>query len=574
MDKVEVKWGSVLLVLLAVGLSYAPLGRNDFVNLDDGDAILNNPHIRSWGPESFHWMFTTFHLGNWIPLTWLSLSLDYQLGKLDPAYYHWHSLALHLLNTLLVFLLAEKLYRRVTTLSGSDWIFPSSLLTMLFFGLHPIHVESVAWAAERKDVLYAFFFLASLLVYLSYISDKKPLKLGLCLALFLFALMAKPMAVSLPVVLLILDVWPLGRWSREMNRMIPEKIPFFMMALGASVLAYQAQLVTGAVNNLQAGSFLFRVSNAFHSLVFYIWKTLVPMSYSVFYPFPPAKNPFTAENLACLLLVASVAVVCFLLRRQQPWLAAAFGFHFVAVLPVLGLIQVGSQAAADRYTYLPTLGPVLLAAAWVGRRLAGDRALFLSLAAILAAVLGFQTWRQVGVWETPLSLWQNAARNVSEPSEVIALNLGEIYQKAGRYPEALQFLNTSIRLNPNLSDAHATKGLILMDQGDYAGGAGELQTAVNLSPQKSVHRAHLCLALIRLNRLEEAVTQGLEAVRLDPLSPTAYDNLGVAYGQEKDWAKSAEAFQKAVELEPGDLSFRKNLETVRSQIANPSPGKK
>ena len=357
-------WACALLLVLAVAFFYLPVLKNDFVNWDDKDTITDNLQIRRLDGNSLRWMFTTFATGNWMPLTWLSFALNYQVNGLDPRVFHATNVFFHALNTLLVFLVCLRLMKHLPEKKGGPALsnaktfgLPISFMTALLFGLHPIHVESVAWATERKDVLYAFFYLGALWVYLGkpFSFELKGFKHWACLGLYLLALMSKPMAITLPFIFLILDGWPLGRWGLGYAKLIKEKVVFFAVALGAVLVTMASH--AKALSYAKSGVEFYWVMNSFRSLVFYLVKMAWPQGLTTYYPFPPSLSGFYLfENFCAAALVILVFYLLFHYNRKAPYLLAAWLYYVVVLLPVVGIIQTGSQAAADRYTYLSSLG--------------------------------------------------------------------------------------------------------------------------------------------------------------------------------------------------------------------------
>jgi hypothetical protein len=356
------------LVALLTLLVYLPALQNDFVNWDDHLYIYENPHIRSIDSEFFKWIFTTFHASNWHPLTWLSHAIDYAIWGLNPMGHHLTSIILHGLNTFLVVILIIRLinYDRdkapITVenkkFSNNNPIIAGAI-TGLLFGLHPLHVESVAWVSERKDVLCAFFFLLSILSYLKYTSPlqkQKTVHYALCLLFFIFALMSKPMAVTLPVVLLILDVYPLGRLhlkSAFTNPPLPpftkgglggikvliEKLPFLILSLASSVVTIIAQ--QNAIVTFEARPLGERLLVAIRAPVFYLFKMLWPTDLSPLYPYPSKISFLTIEYMGSFILVVCITAFCIWLWKRQKIFAIVWAYYIVTLLPVLGIIQVG-----------------------------------------------------------------------------------------------------------------------------------------------------------------------------------------------------------------------------------------
>ncbi|MFQ5737098.1 MAG: hypothetical protein ACE5GY_09610, partial [Thermodesulfobacteriota bacterium] len=417
------------LVAATVFIVYLPVLGNGFVNWDDGAYVYRNLHIRSL---DIRWAFSSVVVGTWLPLTLLSYTLDYAIWGLNPLGYHLTNNLLHALNSALVLVLGARLYAIAAhgegAKKGALW---AGFVAALLFGLHPLRVESVAWIAERKDVLCAFFFLLAALAYIEYASVKNAPGRGLLwyaasLVLFILALLAKPMAVTLPAVLLILDLYPLGRLTGRRGagagRAVAEKIPFFALSVAASATALWAQRLYDAVAPLSSAAPFDRVLTAINASVFYLYKTIAPVGLAPLYPRPSGMGGTGASLLSSPASIVSLAVflvltaVCVLTFRRRRYIGTAMLCYAVTLLPVSGIIRVGSQAAADRYTYLPTIGLFVLAGALAGRVIARQKARrgvgrgvgrMVVAATVLAAViaLSWATVRQTRVWKDSLTLW-------------------------------------------------------------------------------------------------------------------------------------------------------------------------
>jgi protein O-mannosyl-transferase len=565
-------WAAGLPVLLTA-LFYLPSLYYPFVNWDDPKTIANNLHIRSLDFNSIKWLFSNFCLGFWAPLTLLSQAVDYRLGGLNPFQYHLTNLALHAINTLLVFFLARKLLPLVwkdpdqggepafTTISGA-------FLAALMFGLHPIHVEPVVWVTGRKDLLCGFFYLLSLLAYLGYAASptSKSWRLYLTLLLFLFALMSKPMAITLPLVLLILDGWPLGRLSRECSKAILEKIPFFVVALIFGYLAIKAESSVEAMPDLEIYPWDLRMMNAFHSLVFYLVKIVWPQNLAALYPMTGIKT-YSISTIGSAVAVIIISAACFIYRRKFPYLAAAWFLYLVFLSPVLGIFQVGGHAAADRYMYLTALCPFLVVSAAVARFLSDKRLVLASLAFALAVTLAVGTIQQAKTWGNSVTLWENVIRINPGESSIAFTNLGDAYHNAGRLEEALAAFNRAIAINPSHVNSQNGRATVFFKQGRLEEATAGFMTAIRIDPKYAIAHYNLGFALGQMGRTAEAMKEVQEALRLDPHYAQAYNNLGVLYGSQGRFEEAVEAFQKAAFFDPGNPVYGKNLEAIRQGAA-------
>ncbi len=530
-----------LALFLAVLLSYLPVLQNGFVNWDDPEAIKNNPYIRDLSLSSLEWMFTTFYTGNWIPLNWLSLSLDFQIGGLNPVVYHMDNVLLHGLNTVLFFFLAIKILGlawknhdpAVQALSKGRSLVAASLAALLF-GLHPLHVESVAWATERKDLLCGFFYLLSLLAYLRWAGAAagRKAKAALCLVLYVLAVMAKPMAITLPAAMLVLDYWPLGRVPSTWRSALREKIPFFLAALVFSALAVAAQAQWGAFSSPGNLGLPFRAMNAVHSAAFYLWKMLLPVHLLPFYPLDPGAGAFSLGNLGAALCVVLVSWACYSARRTRPYWAAAWIYYLATLAPVLGVLQVGGQAAADRFSYLPSLGPFLLFGTLAALSLRKNILLAFLFCLLLAGSLGALTWRQTGLWRDSVTLWEKVAKAYPGVSQTVHSNLANAYRAAGRPDDAVSEYDKAITIGPPRAYPHDGKGVALLDKGLTEEAVHEFQEAVALDPQDLPAHRHLWLIYQKLGRRQEAQEEFQEAARLVPGFAGAGDNPGTGDGAQ------------------------------------------
>src|SRR5213596_817960 len=407
-----------LVIAFSTFAAFLPALQNQFVSWDDAENFLDNPHYRGLGWTHLRWMWTT-HLGHYIPLTWMTLGLDYLLWGMNPLGYHLTNLLLHAANAVVFFFVVRRILT-LALLGASERglaLAVSAGFAALVFAIHPLRVESVAWATERRDVLSGLFYLLTILVYLR-ASERGERGRGWywgAVALFACALLSKSMVVNLPVVLLILDVYPLRRlggaigwWSEPARRVYVEKIPFVLLAAAASAIAVMAQSSVHAALSLAQLSMPGRLAVSVYGLSFYLWKTVAPVNLSPLYELPPAVNPWAPPFLLSYGVVLAITAIVLALRRRVPGLPAAWFAYVVILLPVLGIFQSGPQIAADRYTYLAGLGWALLTGAAllsVSRRLP-----FLStgLAFFLLLGLGPLTWNQVHVWHDSEKLWSHA----------------------------------------------------------------------------------------------------------------------------------------------------------------------
>jgi protein O-mannosyl-transferase len=565
-------WSWGLTALIPTLLFYLPALSCDFLNWDDPDLIVDNAHLSYLNGDFLHWAFTTFKGGYWMPMVWLSLALDYRIGGPGSYVFHLDNLLIHGLNTLLVFWLSIQIFLVWDNTKGTPqagekqgWQAPSACLAALLFGLHPLHVESVAWAIERKDVLYGAFFLSSLCAYLAYAASSrwKPLKYALSLLLFAASLASKPMAMTLPVVLVLLDLWPLQRWAREKGKALFEKIPFFLGSLAVGLVTLKTLAQANTLTNVAKLPPDLRVLNAFHSIFFYLVKMVLPWNLAAYYPLPYPAQAYSVGYLGSAAGVLLILAFGWHYRRSKPYLTWALVYYLITLAPVLGLVQPGSQGAADRFTYLPLLGFFLVFSAWLGSRFwRGKWPEILAMAA-LALALGLLTVRQLGFWRNSVVLWENARRVDAYETELVYSNLGNAYYAAHRLPDALENFDKAIALGPPESNPHEGKAIVLYDMGRVQDALEEFQTAISLNPGKLAIHQQLWIAYSRMGRqYEKALAEAQEMIRLAPDFPDGYDKLAATYASKGLFNQSIEASKKALELYASSPKYLVRLATT------------
>ena len=514
-----------LLAFLTL-LAYWEVQGNEFVYYDDHSYITENPRVKAGLTlEGIGWAFTSSHSFNWHPLTWISHMLDVELYGLNPAGHHWNSLLLHLANTLLLFLL----FHRMT---GSSW---RSGMVAALFSLHPLHVESVAWASERKDVLCTLFWMLAMLSYVSYTRKREWKRYSLALFLFGLGLLSKPMVVTLPFALLLLDFWPLRRYTgpgeggglKRFLHLCREKVPFFVFSALIGIVTFFVQKTYGAVADEL--SLVSRISNALVSYVRYIFKTLWPSDLTCFYPHPVGSLGLW-QVLGAFLILSAATWLVFRLRRSSPHLLVGWLWYLVTLLPVIGLVQVGEQAIADRYTYIPLIG-LFLMACWsipsVSRRtILSKWALGASTGAILLILLSL-TRGQAAHWRDTLSLFRHEVQ-VSPESPMAHFHLATALEAQGRQEEAKEEYAEALRIRPGFQVGHYQLGNLLNGMGRPLDAIGHFQQAVALNPRDYKAHNNLGSVLLREGRFREAAHHFSEALRNQPGDGMLQRNLGLA----------------------------------------------
>jgi len=535
-------------LLLATFAVYAQVGRFDFVNFDDPDYVVDNLHVRDGiTADGVRWAFTSVEAANWFPVTRLSHMLDVQLFGLRSG---WH----HLVNVLIHTLAALLLFAFLNRATQARW--PSALVAFLF-ALHPLHVESVAWVAERKDVIGAFFWFLALWAY---VRGRKPL----VLAAFCLGLMAKPMIVTLPFVMLLADVWPLRR--PRTPALLWEKLPLFALSAAAAIATYLVQRGSGAVRALDAFPIGLRIENALVTYVVYMARMIWPARLAVFYPYP-VDVPVWQAALAGLVL-AGITVLVVRSLRDRPYLAVGWFWYLGTLVPVIGLVQVGAQARADRYMYVPMVGlAVMLAWGLVGQAISpANRAV---AAACVAACVAL-TWVQVGYWRSSETLFRHAL-DVTAGNYLAHHNLGvALAEEPGRLPEAIAQYEAALAIKPDYARARTDLGNALARTGRLQDAVAQYQAAIRLEPDAAIPHNNLGNALSQIpGRLPEAIAEYESALRFEPNYAEAHNNLGSALASMPGRMPEAIAeFETALRINPDYAQARTNLDLARAVPRN------
>ncbi len=550
----------VLLALLTFG-AFRDVAFNSFIGYDDTGYLTKNPMVRQGLTlPAAVWAFTTTHQANWHPLTWLSHMLDVQLFGMNPGAHHLVSLAIHVAGALL-------LLTALRGLTGALW--PSVLVAALF-AVHPLHVESVAWAAERKDVLSTLFALAALLAYVRAVRRDAVLRSAALPLLFALALLAKPMPLSLPFLLLLLDWWPLGRWTPGAHPLPParlwfEKLPLFLLTGASAAVTLLAQARGGAMAPIEILPFAARWTNALVSYVRYLGATLRPVDLVLFYPLPDAAAPWWLWGGALLLLAAVTALVLRVVK-SQPWLAVGWFWYLGSLVPVIGLVQVGVQAMADRYTYLPLTG-IFIAVAWSLARVAGRyQWLRWPLAAgTVCCVIGCAalTGQQVDLWRDDITLFTHAVQ-AAEPTWVALAALGDASEHAGDHASALAYYQRALAQRPQSPNLLNNIGNVLLMLGRDDEAEAWYRDAIVARPDSPVAHYNLAKILQAQGLLEEAEMHYRATLRVNPLFLPAHANLGAVLAAEGRREEAAAEFHRALELDPNQETAREGLRALGS----------
>ena len=577
-----------LFLVIATLSLYWQVRHHEFIDYDDDVYVTKNPYIQkglTW--NSLAWSFTATYGANWHPLTWLSHISDIELYGLHPGRHHLSNVIFHIINSILLFL-----FLRNTT--GAIW---KSAFVAAVFALHPLHVESVAQIAERKDVLSTFFFFLTLLYYSRYAESPGIKPYLAALLFFILGLMAKPMLVTMPCVLLLLDYWPLDRLKNGIHRqVILEKIPFFIFSALSAVITVFAQKSGGAVKSLAAYPLDVRIANSLVSYMAYIEKMLWPSKLTFLYPHP--GMPQIWKTAAAVMLIVCISGLVIRQTRQRPYLIAGWLWYLGTLVPVIGLVQVGLQSMADRYTYIPLIGLFIMTAWSIPDLLSETRygnTVLAALSGVIFSLMMAITWVQTGYWNNSMKLFEQALA-VTENNCMVHNNMGIILQQQGKldgaiahYAEALRlkpdhagFVNNmgtaleeqgkldeaaryylkSLELNPGLARPHNNLAYILEKQGKADEAVRHYLEALKLNPDYTDAHINLGALLFREGKTDEAVAHFQEVLRIKGDDSAAYNNLGIASVKRGNIREAMAYFRKAVEADPANKDAYNNLKAV------------
>ena len=539
---------------------YNPGNRHPFVNYDDDRYVTENAHVHNglnW--DTITWAFAATEQGNWHPLTWLSHALDYQLFHQNPTGHHFTSLLIHAANAVLLFLLLMYATGRVGP----------SLLVAALFALHPINVESVAWVAERKNVLCTFFFFGALAAYCWYARKPDWRRYLTFASLFAMALMSKPMAITLPFVLLLLDYWPLGRIQggpagerpipqTPLFKLLAEKLPLLVLSAASAVVTIQAQRAGGAVRSIAQFSLGIRLENAVAAYATYLWKMIWPSRLAPLYPHPGDSLAVWQVAISALVLLAVTSAV--LRFRSKRYLLTGWLWFLGTLVPVIGLVQVGDQAMADRYAYIPLIG-IFVMIAWGATDLADSRHIGLSARMIPPAcvllALAFATHRQLGYWSSNYDLWTHALA-VTDRNFIAQNNLGGALLLLGKPDEAHSHFQAAAELNPNDPMSRSNLGAYLQEHGKLSEAMEQYHRTIQLTSDAGLLAAtyaNLGTAYRNLEEDEKARDSYDQALRLNPNQSNAYLGLGQLLEKQSQLDNAIQNYSKSVELRPTDKGF-------------------
>ncbi|MEE9371116.1 MAG: tetratricopeptide repeat protein [Sedimentisphaerales bacterium] len=554
----------VLLVcaglVLATTAIYWQVQKFELLTLDDADYVWQNQQVRSgltW--QGLHWAFTATHSANWHPLTWLSLMLDCELFESESKACHTTNMLLHIANTLLLFWVLKKM-------TGA--ILPSGFVAALF-ALHPLHIESVAWVSERKDVLSTFFWLLTMWAYVRYTEHRGPAKYVLVLLFFALGLMAKPMLVTLPFVLLLLDYWPLRRLQLNSvgslrERALPlvvEKVPLFVLTVISCVATYIVQQTGGAVSSIPL---ILRIPNILVSYVRYIEKMIWPSNLAIFYPYT-THAILLGQTIVGALVLLVISIHVFRSAKTYKYLPVGWLWYLGTLVPVIGLMQVGAQARADRYTYVPLIGLFIMIAWGVAdyakSRNLSKKALWIPALAVLAA-LTFYSWKQIGYWQNSTKIYEHTVAVTKRNSIahlLLAKNLdanNETDKAIKNYEQALKFLPQG---DQRYTETCHRLAQLLIDKGQMDKAITHCREILFVEPDDTIAHTNLGIALAAKGEFNQAIAHYKKTLENEPNSVNAIINLGVALGAQNKLDESISYFQKVLDIEPNSAAAHYNL---------------
>jgi protein O-mannosyl-transferase len=574
-----IRWLAPVVVAMVSCVLFLPALWNGFVEWDDYENIVNNPHYRGLGWSQLRWMFTTFHHSLYRPFTWISLGLDYIFWGMNPLGYHLTSVLLHAANAVLVFYLAQRLLtlRHRTAVPGRDLpVRIAAAFAALIFAVHPLRVEPVAWVSARNDLLSAFFFLLTIIFYLEYARRKvnDEYRLGhwfaATVAAYACSLLSKASGITLPLVLLVLDVYPLGRLGKRgwfgpaVRKVWWEKLPFFFLAVITALAAVVAKYKAGSIASVENYGFSVRAVQSLYGLSFYIWKTLLPLKLSPLYQVPPDFTGSEPWALASASWAAILFVILFVLRSRWPAGLASLLCYVAILAPVLGFFQSGPQLAADRYSYLSCMSWALLAGGGLvhlwqlsqsGRFASRIAIPVTGVAAVALVALGALTWKQTQIWKDSERLWRHAL-SIQKDSVYAHNNLGMALAEQKRLDEAIVEFREVLQIDPRDADGHHNLGNALARKGRLGEAVEQFHEALRIRPDHAKAHYDLGNALARQGELDSAVLHFRQAVRYDPRNASAHYNAGRILLEQRQLEEATDHFRQALRIDATHMKAR------------------
>jgi len=541
--------GLSILVLFA----YRAVTVNDFINYDDPAYVTENRHVNDgMSVDGLIWAFTASYASNWHPLTWISLMLDRQLFGKNPGGYHWTNVIFHLLSGLLLFIVLKRM-------TGYPW--RSAMVAGLFL-VHPLHVESVAWVAERKDVLSALFWMMGMWGYARYAEQPSSGRYAVVLFSLFLGLLSKPMVVTFPFILLLLDYWPLRRMTEERQtlvRLVYEKIPLFIMSASSCVITFLVQRDGEAVASLQNLPLIQRIGNALVSYAYYLLKTVWPVNLAVFYPHPGIWP--TGEIIRSLVLLLLISTLVMIKGKHFPYLIVGWLWYLGTLVPVIGLVQVGAQAMADRYTYLPLIGIFVMVIWAVGdilNKVKVGAAMGGIISTGLIVVMIVMTQIQVGYWKNSFTLFMHA-HLVTDKNFQAQNNIGRALSADHKYEEAMEYYREAMKSNPLYMPAYNNLGMAQMEQGKLEAAMCSFSEALRIKPGDGTVHFNRGELYAKMRKWDEAIGDYRSAMKKNPYNASLHNNLGVALTYRKQLDEAIQEYREAIKLNPKHAGAHNNL---------------
>lgn len=563
----------VLILILLILAVYWPVQNYEFINFDDNVYITQNSHVQSGLTlDGFYWAFTTKHFGLWNPLVWLSFMIDYQLFGFNAGGYHWTNVIIHIFNTILLFFL----FRNLT---GAVW---RSAFVAALFAIHPINVESVAWIAERKNVLSTFFWMLTMLFYVRYVKQpdwKRYLPLFICFAL---GLMSKPMLVTLPFVLLLIDYWPLDRVAikiqdetnitvalkagrEKLSFLILEKIPLFVLSAVSLYITLYSSIHTPLSERIIYISFMQRITNVIFSYVMYLKKLFWPGDLSIYYLY--LNVPVWQVILSAVILIIITILVCKCFKKY-PYLPVGWFWYLGTVIPVIGIIQIADHTMADRYAYVPLIG-IFIMIAWGAEQISSKavyfKKIFIFAAVLIITLLTVAAHHQIKLWKNTVTLFENALKK--DPNNHMAYHvIGREAATNGENEKALYYLDMALKIRPSLYPAYFVKGRILVRMGRRDEAYKNFVKAIQVN--KSFAEAYHDLGVLCFedNSLDKAIEYFTKAIARKPNYIEAYNDLGAALVRKGRVPEAIVQFQKALNINPQHKNAQRNMQIALAII--------
>ncbi len=547
------KWLYLCTILLLTIIAYWPALKGEFLNWDDPDYVLNNLTIRSLG--NIKQIFSTPIQGNYHPITMLSLAINYAISELNPVSYHVFNLLLHIANSILVFYFILKLT------DNKFWI---SIFSAALFALHPLHVESVAWITERKDVMYALFFILGLIFYLNYLKTKSILILFLCFIFYSFSLLSKPAAVIFPVVLLTIDFY----YERLKSlKTYLEKIPFLLMALIMGILTFQAQSAKGTITHV---NFVNNFFTGFHGIMMYIFKTILPINLCTLYPYTAPNEPLPISYYFSVLFFIGLAITFIYFLKKERLIAFGILFFIVNLLLVLQFLPVGNAIMADRYTYVPIIGLFLIPGVFLQKWADSNGGKLPHLAKIgmilLCLILTFLSNTQSRTWVSTATIWDQAIK--VNPTSMIYVTRGLIYKTNGDTENAIDLYNKALVLNSHEPEAFLNRGNIYFDQGKNNLAMADYRQAVIMKPIDPILLSNMAGVYARQNQLDSAMYLLNKAIKIDSTTKNAYSSRGYVNIQLKKYPEAIADYKRLILSDENNEELISNLIVCYSKLNN------